>query len=444
MKQPKADGRTDMKCYHKGVFRIAILLLTTVMVLMGCGNSKSVSVENDVVIMYTPSDVAESITSDSSESEESITKSSESAGTNQSDLSETVGNTVTNPGEKVRIIMAGDILLHERVSDSGAMPDGTYNYNHLFANLKQEITSADLALVNQEVILGGREIGLSGYPSFNGAYEVGDALMEAGFDVVLHATNHALDRGKIGLLNCISYWKTTHPDIGVLGIQESKEEQEVVYIKEVNGIRIAILNYTYGTNGIPLPSDMPFAVNLLDKARVAADVAKVKESAEFIIVCPHWGTEYIHGISDYQREWAEYFASLGVNLVLGTHPHVIEPVEWIGQENGNGGTLVYYSIGNFINATNENGSGVGDRMLGALAEVTIQRNPDGLVTIVDYGVLPTVTHLKTGAGQITTYKLQDYTESLALENEILNQDSGFSYQHCVELCREVFGALYTE
>lgn len=436
MKQIKKDERTDSQKFPNGMIRMAVLLMMSFLMLTGCGKSDRVPAGNDLVTMYTPSEMSETLPTVPEPSQE------EPAGTEQSDLSEPAGTQVTAPDNTVRILMAGDILLHERVSDSGAMPDGTYNYDHLFANLKQEISSADLALVNQEVILGGREIGLSGYPSFNGAYEVGDALAEAGFDVVLHATNHALDRGKKGLLNCISYWKTNHPEMGVLGIQESEEEQESIYVKEVNGIRIAILNYTYGTNGIPLPSDMPFAVNLLNKTQVAADVIKARSVAEFIIVCPHWGTEYIYGISDYQREWAEYFASLGVNLVLGTHPHVIEPVEWVGGENGNGGTLVYYSIGNFINATNENGSGVGGRMLGALAEVTIRRNSDGSVSIADYGVLPTVTHIKTGAGQITTYKLQDYTETLAGENEILKQDAGFSYQYCVKLCREVFGELY--
>ncbi len=409
-----------MKWKNKKLSWVFVLLLLSLQLLTGCGETGYTENRESVVSNST---VSESMESDTGE-ELSTTEAAEQA--------------------CVTIVMAGDILLHERVSDSGKMPDGTYNYNHLFANVKSEIESADLALVNQEVILGGTELGLSGYPAFNGAYEVGDALVEAGFDVILHATNHSLDKGKTGLLNCISFWKTNYPDIGVLGIQLSKDEQNTIYVKEVNGIKIAILNYTYGTNGIPLPSDMPYAVNLLDREKVSSDVAKAKENADFIIVCPHWGTEYIHGISSYQQEWAEYFTSLGVNLVLGTHPHVIEPVEWIEAENGVGGTLVYYSIGNFINATNETGDGVGDRMLGALAKVTIKKNSDGTVSIADYGVCPVVTHMKTGVGQITTYRLQDYTEILASENEILYQDSGFSYQHCVNLCREVFGVLYQE
>ena len=125
--------------------------------------------------------------------------------------------------------------------------------------------------MNQEVILGGRELGLSGYPSFNGAYEVGDSLVNAGFDVILHATNHALDKGKKGLLNCIHFWQEHYPQIAVLGIHETQEAADDIYITQVNGIRIAILNYTYGTNGIALPKDMPHAVDLWNEDNIRRD-----------------------------------------------------------------------------------------------------------------------------------------------------------------------------
>jgi len=164
---------------------------------------------------------------------------------------------ISDEPAQVDIVMVGDILLHTRVNESGLMEDGTYNYDHMFAQVKEDITAADLALVNQEVILGGTELKLSGYPNFNGAFEVGDSLVDAGFDVVLHATNHALDKGKKGLLRCLEFWDTTYPEIGVVGIHDTAEDAEEIYVKEIEGIRIAILNYTYGTNGIALPSDMP-------------------------------------------------------------------------------------------------------------------------------------------------------------------------------------------
>lgn len=378
-------------------------------------------------------------TRDNSSSEET-----ESLNETQKDNQPEKGTSSKDTGDgatgKVTIAMVGDVLLHTPVSDSGLMENGSYDYNHLFANVKNEIASADLALVNQEVILGGTELGLSGYPAFNGAYEVGDAIVNAGFDVVLHATNHALDKGKRGITNCMNYWSVSHPDIGVVGINMNSEQQNTIYIKEVNGIRIAVLNYTYGTNGIPMPSDMPYAVNLLDREKIAQDVRIAKENADFVIVCPHWGTEYTHVENSEQMNYAMYFAELGVDLVIGTHPHVIQPVKWIESSNGNR-TLVYYSLGNFINATSEYGRGVADRMVGAMANVTIEKASDGKTGITEYSVTPLVTQMLSGTGRITTYKLSDYSQELASQNEIVDRDSAFSYDYCVNLCDEVFAGV---
>ena len=145
-------------------------------------------------------------------------------------------------GSEVSIIMVGDILLHTPVAESGVQEDGSYNFDALFYNVKDQISEADLAIVNQEVIIGGKELGISGYPCFNAPYELGDALVGAGFDVVLHATNHALDQGKKGIKNCLSFWKKNHPDIAVLGINESQNAQDDIFVYEQEGIRIAVLN----------------------------------------------------------------------------------------------------------------------------------------------------------------------------------------------------------
>ena len=347
-----------------------------------------------------------------------------------------------NDKVSVDIVMVGDVLLHTRVAESGLMADGTYNYDHMFANVKDDIEGADIAIVNQEVILGGRDLGLSGYPAFNGAFEVGDSLVKAGFDVVLHATNHALDKGKKGLLSCLSFWEENYPDIGVLGIYDTEEDADEIYVHEENGIKIAILNYTYGTNGISLPNDMPYAVDLWDEDAIRRDVEVAKEEADFVIVCPHWGTEYVLEETYDQREKAQFLADLGVDLVIGTHPHVVEPIEWVTGENGNE-MLVYYSIGNFINATEVWSSGVAKRMLGAMAEVTITKDGDDAY-IEKYGVEPLVSHLVEGSGLMTTYRLSDYTEELANKNEIKHQDDEFSVEYCEEICKDVFGELFSE
>lgn len=379
-----------------------------------------------------------------------ISNATAEVGIGQSEVTEETEEPYTGP--TVSLVMVGDILFHTPVAESGVQEDGSYNYDALFANVKDEIEGADLALVNQEVIIGGEALGISGYPSFNAPYELGDALAEAGFDVVLHATNHTLDQGKKGVQNCLSFWKNQHPDVAVLGINASQDAQNNnIYVYEQDGIRIAILNYTYGTNGIDLPSDMPYAVNLLEEEKVVADIEKAKEEADFIIVCPHWGTEYQLTPSAEQGRWTEIFLENGVDLVIGTHPHVIQPIEWIPYEDQGGdaengasdteGMLVYYSLGNFLNWTSSSGEGIANRMVGGMAEVTIGIDENGEAFIVDYGVEPLVCHLTEGVNGVTTYLLEDYNEEMVAENAILQQDGAFSKEYCEALCEEVWGEL---
>lgn len=351
-------------------------------------------------------------------------------------------SSVEDEEPEITLVMVGDILQHTPVAKSAAKEDGSYDFSAVFEQMKEEISAADIALVNQEVILGGTELGISGYPAFNAPYELGDALAEAGFDVVLHATNHALDKGKKGLMNCISFWQENYPDIAVLGIHESAEDQSEIYVYEQDGIRVAILNYTYGTNGIALPQDMPYAVDLLDKTRIADDLRRAGEIADFVVVCPHWGTEYVLEATKEQKEWAKFFAENGADLVLGTHPHVIEPVAWTGVDGDNAegeGALVYYSLGNFVNWTSGTGPGTANRMVGAMAQVTIGLDESGEAVIKDYGVEPLVCHVEQGFGGVLVYPLDEYTKKLADRNEIIKQDGSFSLEYCQDLVEKVFG-----
>ncbi len=374
-------------------------------------------------------------------------KSKEKAGSQSIVAEESKGQTAsqtvatetaeTTPPSTLQLVMVGDVLLHTPVLESGRLDDGTYQYDHLFRHVKKQTEEADIAIVNQEVILGGIGLGLSGYPCFNGPFEVADALADSGFDVILHATNHALDKGEKGVRNCIAYWKDKYPKIQVAGINESQEIQDnQIVIVERNEIKVAILNYTYGTNGISMPSSAPYLVNLLDKEKISVDVTKAKEMADFVVVCPHWGTEYQHEPDHNQKKWVAYFADLGVDLVIGTHPHVIEPVEWVEGTTGHK-TLVYYSLGNFVNATSGQGAGVADRMLGAMADVKLIRNEDGSVTIDSFETHPLISHLETGVQKITVYPMEEYTPELEAKNEIVQQDSAFSIDYLEDIWKNV-------
>lgn len=354
--------------------------------------------------------------------------------------------TAPNPLPSVTLRMVGDVLLHTPVEKSVLTEDGRYDYDVLFARTSELITEVDLALVNQEVIIGGAELGISGYPCFNADFSLCDALSRAGFDIVCHATNHALDKGRQGLVACAENWAAGYPDMQILGIHSSPETSTSggaePYIYEQEGLRIAVLNYTYGTNGIPLPKDMPYAVDLLQKEQVLADIRRAEELADFTIVCPHWGTEYRLTPDASQEKWVKLFAENGVDLVLGTHPHVIEPVQWVTHEETGHQMLVYYSLGNFVNWTSGTGAGVANRMVGGMADVTISKDQSGAAYISDYGILALVSHVQSGPGGVTTYPLSAYTKELEAQNEITSQDPSFSLDYCIELCDTVWGDLW--
>lgn len=346
----------------------------------------------------------------------------------------------SNNDNSVSIVMVGDMLMHMPVNRSGLKSDGDIDFSHLFTYTEKFIKEADIAIVNQEVMLGGTELGISGYPMFNTYYEVGDALVDAGFDVVLHATNHTMDRGKEGLLNCISYWEEKHPSITYLGIQDAEWEQDEIFVTEHNGIKIAILNYTYGLNGLPMPDDMPYAVNLIDKEKMTRDITKAKELADFVVVCPHWGTEYVLKASSYQKEYARFFLESGVDLVIGAHPHVIEPIEMLSDEKGNE-MLVYYSLGNYVNSTASEESNIGKRMLGAMAEINIRRDDKGDVVIDNYTAHPIVTYVSSNKKNISVFPLNMFNDELAKKSFTVKLDTDFCKAYLEYLWESVMGDL---
>lgn len=415
------------------------ICIWNIFLLFGCAKTEMVSEDNTVTnenIASTTGTIAIETEVIETEVIETETQDAIQPSTDQS----------SEAAPEYKIIMVGDILLHTPVEESCLQPDGSYDYDSLFSHTKEEIAAADLALVNQEVIIGGADLGISGYPCFNADYSLCDSLVGAGFDVICHATNHAMDKGRAGLINCAEYWRDEYPQITVLGIHDIADTSTSCgadpAIIELGDMRIAVLNYTYGTNGISLPADMPYAVDLLNEEQVAADIQRAEELADFTIVCPHWGTEYRLTSDASQEKWTKIFAENGADLILGTHPHVIEPIEWVTDEASEHEMLVYYSLGNFVNWTSGTGEGVANRMVGGMAEVTLTKNEDGEVEIADYGVKPMISHVAFGPEGVTTYFLEDYPEELAEENEIVSQDPEFSREYCVNLCDSVWGDLW--
>jgi len=284
-----------------------------------------------------------------------------------SDDNSIVDNTIDNIIEKeeledykISMVMVGDNLIHDSIYKE-AYKNTNYNgydFSPSFELLEPIISNYDLAYYNQETILGGSEIGLSGYPAFNSPYEVGDALVDIGFNLVSLATNHTLDRGVNAVNNSRNYWNSKDSVMAV-GSYSSFEERDKLQINEINNITYTMLNYTYGTNGISVPSGKEYLVNIWPmnntnvsndskyqeyKEQVRKDIESVRDKVDVLIVAMHWGVEYQTEPNGYQKDCALFLANLGVDIIIGTHPHVVQPIEYIDD------TLVIYSLGNFFSA----------------------------------------------------------------------------------------------
>ena len=244
-------------------------------------------------------------------------------------------------------VAVGDALIHKGVYEAARKGKKQFDFRPMFRLVKERIQVHDVAFYNQETILGGVDLRLSTYPCFNSPQEVGEGMIDTGFNFVSLANNHTLDRGEKAILASHEYWAGRD---GVLtaGSYASQEDRETPRIVEVNGITCAFLAYTTLTNGLKAPKDKEFYVALYDKDAVEADVKRAREAkADVVIVSMHWGSEYVFTPGAQQKEIAGHLASLGVNLVVGHHPHVVQPVQMVKD------TLVIYSLGNFISSQKE-------------------------------------------------------------------------------------------
>lgn len=273
------------------------------------------------------------------------------------------------PKEKdysLKLFMVGDALIHSGVYMDAEKPDGTYDFKPMLANLKPIISKYDLAYYNQETILGGKELGYSSYPMFNSPDEVGDAFIDAGFDLVSLATNHTMDKREIGVLNSVKYWKSKK-NVVTSGQWDSWDERNKVRIYEKNNIKYAFFSYTTWTNGLNPPVGKEYLTNIYSDEKAKEDIEKVRDKVDVVLVAMHWGTEYSLGVSYDQEKIANYLSELGVDVIIGAHPHVVEPVEFIND----GKTFVIYSLGNFI--SDQDGT---ERLTGLMSEITIKKHID--------------------------------------------------------------------
>ena len=286
---------------------------------------------------------------------------------------------------KASMVMVGDNLIHSSIYKDASNGAGGYDFTKMYSIVKPLIKNYDIAYYNQETVLGGKELGVSDYPTFNSPQEVGDAMIDAGFNLVSLASNHTMDSGEKAVLASRSYWDTK-TDVLAVGSYASLEDRDRVRIVEKNHITYTMLNYTYGTNGISVPSGKEYLVNVWPtdlevndinkdsqyqsyKEQVKKDIEAVRDKVDVLMVAMHWGVEYTDVPTEYEKDMASFLANLGVDIIIGAHPHVIQPVTWINK------TLVIYSLGNFISAQYQDSDY--NKMVGLMSSLEIEKKVKG-------------------------------------------------------------------
>lgn len=300
----------------------------------------------------------------------------------------------TREDTDITFVVFGDNLIHEPIYRYGLHNISSKNngFDFLFQDkdIKDAIKASDVAVINQETPLVDDPSEYSGYPRFGTPVEVGQAIADAGFDVVTCATNHALDRGVDGIGFTKEFFDSR--DVLCIGIQSRDDAEYRPYEVLVrNGVRFALFNYTYGMNGAAIPEEKSHIVHLLDdEEQVRKDIEKAGAEADFVVIFAHWGTEYEQEPDDFQQKWTQILLESGADVVVGTHPHVLQPYEVLRDDGGHE-MLIYYSVGNYISAQAERSC-----VKGGMARFTVSLTSDGY-KITEYSLQPlTITRQKDG------------------------------------------------
>lgn len=333
---------------------------------------------------------------------------------------------------RVSFVAVGDNLIHDTIYEqAAARTSGSgYDFSYDYENVEKYISAPDVAILNQETIIS-TEHNVSSYPTFNSPTELGEEMLEIGFDVFNIATNHSLDKGEAGLISTINYWKEKKAI--TTGAYLSKEDMDPIRTNTVNGVTVAYLGFTELTNGLSLPQDSEvMLIRAHNEEILKARIEKAKTFADFVIVNAHWGVEYTHEPNEEQKQLAQKLASWGADVIIGTHPHVIQPVEFIDNEDGRK-TLVAYSLGNFISAQNR-----GPRMLGGMLNFElVKNNITGKTSIENVDFSGVVTHYGQGYSNIRVYALDDYTEELANAHGVISKTPSFSKEYLEKILTDV-------
>lgn len=335
------------------------------------------------------------------------------------------------------VLAVGDNLVQPSLLASGQSETGAWNYDSVYANLKSDIQAADIAMVNQETPFTTDHSAVSGTAPYATPTEVGDALVNAGFNVVTSATALIDDNGSSMINETLNYWETSHPDVTLVGIHKSQTSTNTAKIVEINGIKIAFLDYTFPAYGsqsgisdnsadttgssassgstATSSSSKGSMIDTFNTADVAAAIKQAKSSADCVIFSANWGKTEEPMPTEYEKEWANFLMEQGVDVVIGTNPNVLQPYGYLTDDSGHN-MLIYYSLGNFVT-----GQETLKQLLGGMAAFTIQKTVEGdqtSIQIQDATLTPLVMHYSYDTLEYAPYKLDDYTDALASAHSV--------------------------
>ena len=343
----------------------------------------------------------------------SITKQYLEAASNVEENADGLDNTTQNPNEDTtfHLTAIGDIMCHNtQYMDAYNTDTGEYDFSYVFEDIEYYIKNSNITVANLETTFAGEDVGYSNYPRFNTPDALAYNLKKLGVDVVSTAGNHSLDYGFDGLSRTIDVLDKA--DIAHVGTYQTQEKRDTIVFKYVKGIKIAFLDYAYGTNGITIPSDKPYCINLIDKELIKKDIETAKsQEADIIVASVHWGTEYSTVPNDTQNELADFLFQNGVNIILGTHPHVLQKMEKRTVTLEDGTTqdgFIIYSLGNFISDQNADNT-----RTSIILDLQITKHTDESVTIDNVSYTPIYMY-KDSSSTTKKIKLLDINKTISL------------------------------
>lgn len=363
--------------------------------------------------------------------------------------SEADSNTDANGDTSIHVVAVGDNLVQQCVYQSAQAhsQDGTsYNFDYCYDNIKPLI-NGDLNIINQETLICGDGFEVSGSNfNFNSPTELGDAVVGMGFNVITMCNNHLLDKGESGLNSCLNYWDQKmqqYPDLLTCGVYRDYVDMQNIRTKEFNGKTVAFLSYTENTNGYSLPDNSELEIIYTSQEDlIQQQIAAAKEIADVVVVTCHWGAEDTFNVTDGVKVLAQKIIDWGGDVIIGTHSHVGQTMEYLTRPDGTQG-FVFYSLGNFISAQTDNMN-----LIGELADFNIVAKADGSVTIEDVKVSPVITQFDDGReSNLRLYPYSMYTDELASQHGLpyCSFSTGPSYQvWSMEKIRELFETAVPE